>query len=277
MPTFAVPDGTVLAYRSIGAGDPLICVPGGPLRDSAYLGDLGGLAAHRRLIMLDLRGTGQSGTPAEPASYGCDRLADDVDALRDHLGLDRFDLLGHSAGTNLAVQYATRHPDAVARLLLITPSVFGVGITVTAEMRREIAALRHDEPWYPAAAAALAAIAAGQGTDADWDAIAPLRHGRWDEAARRLDAEGPAQTNAEAADIFFSSLTPDATRAALAAFPAPVLLLAGEYDLNSPPPAVAEYAALFPEATLVVQPGAGHQPWLDDAQAFVTTVDTFLG
>jgi proline iminopeptidase len=277
MPTFPAPDGTRLAYRSIGEGDPLVCLPGGPMRAAAYLCDLGGLAAHRRLIMLDLRGTGQSGTPADPASYRCDRMVDDVEALRGHLGLDRFDLLGHSAGTNLAVQYATRYPDAVARPLLITPSTFGVGVAVPGELRREIADLRHDEPWYPAASAALTAIAAGRGTDADWDAIAPFRHGRWDEAARRLEAEGGAQTNAEAAEVFASGFTPDATRAALATFAAPVLLLAGEYDLNSPPPAVADYAALFPAATLVVQPRAGHQPWLDDAEAFVAAVGKFLG
>jgi pimeloyl-ACP methyl ester carboxylesterase len=277
MPTFSAPDGTRLAYRSIGEGDPLVCVPGGPMRAAAYLGDLGGLAAHRRLIMLDLRGTGQSGTPADPSSYRCDRQVDDVEALREHLGLDRFDLLGHSAGTNLAVQYATRHPDAVARLVLITPSTFGVGVAVPGEMRREIADLRRDEPWYPAASAALTAIAAGRGTEADWDAIAPFRHGRWDDAARRMEAESDAQTNAEAVEVFASGFTPDTTRAAMASFAAPVLLLAGEYDLNSPPPAVAEYAALFPDASLVVQPRAGHLPWLDDAEAFVATVGKFLG
>jgi hypothetical protein len=43
------------------------------MRDSAYLGDLGGLSARRELIRLDLRGTGQSATPADPATYRCDR------------------------------------------------------------------------------------------------------------------------------------------------------------------------------------------------------------
>ena len=271
MPTFSAPDGTRLAYRSIGEGEPLICVPGGPMRDSAYLGDLGGLAARRRLIRLDLRGTGQSAAPADPASYGCDRMVDDVEALRAHLGLRRIDLLGHSAGTNLAAQYAARHPEAVSRLLLITPSLFGVGIPVTAEHRRAVADLRKGESWYPAASAALARIAAGQAGDADWDAIAPFRHGRWDEVTQQLDAEYDKQVNAAAAEVFVEGFTPEQTRAALATFPAPVLLVAGEYDLNSPPAAVAQYAALFPDATLVVQPGAGHQPWLDDPTRFTAT------
>ena len=51
-----------------------------------------------------------------------------------------------------------------------------------------------------------------------------------------------------AAGIFASegAFTPGATRAALATLAVPVLLLAGEWDVNSPPPAVNEFAALFP-------------------------------
>lgn len=58
MPIFHAYDGTELAYRLLGKGAPLICLPGGPMRAGAYLGDLGGLSAHRQLVVLDLRGTG---------------------------------------------------------------------------------------------------------------------------------------------------------------------------------------------------------------------------
>jgi pimeloyl-ACP methyl ester carboxylesterase len=62
----------------------------------------------------DTRGTGQSDDAGDPASYRCDRLAGDLEALRAHLGLDRMDLLGHSAAGNLAVLYAAAHPHRVA-------------------------------------------------------------------------------------------------------------------------------------------------------------------
>jgi hypothetical protein len=39
MPSLRAPDGTELAYHLKGEGRPLICLPGGPMRDSAYLGD----------------------------------------------------------------------------------------------------------------------------------------------------------------------------------------------------------------------------------------------
>jgi pimeloyl-ACP methyl ester carboxylesterase len=279
MPTFSAPDGTELAYRMTGDGDPVVCLPGGPMQDSIYLGDLGGLSAHRQLVVLDLRGTGQSAKPDDLSSYRCDRLVDDVEALREHLGLTRMDLLAHSAGVNLAAQYVARYPKNVGKLALITPSTRAVGITIDGETRRESAQLRKNEPWFPVASAALEAITAGEGTDSHWEAVAPFFCGRWDATAQNHYAAASQQRNEEAARLFASegAFDPEATRAALAVCAASVLLLAGEFDLNSPPPVVAEFAGLFPDAALVVQPGAGHYPWLDDADPFVAATAAFLG
>jgi len=55
-----------------------------------------------------------------------------------------------------------------------------------------------------------------------------------------------------------------------------VLVLFGGADLQRPPKIAAEFAALFPAAQLVVQPGAGHYPWLDDPGQFVSAVTAFL-
>lgn len=277
MPTFCAPDGTRLAYRTIGdgGGDPVVCIPGGP-SDSRYLGDLGGLSEHRRLILLDLRGTGRSAVPEDTASYRCDRLVEDVEALREHLGLRRPDLLGHSAGANIAMAYAARYPDHLGKLALIGPGTRAVGIEITAATRLELARLRQGEPWFPAAFAALEAACAG--TDDDWDAITPFFCGRWDAGAREHHAAGlPANQEAVAHFGADGAFTPEATRAALASFEAPVLLLTGEFDLNSPPRSTAELAGLFPDATLSVQPGAGHYPWVDDAGRFAAAVSAFLG
>jgi proline iminopeptidase len=275
MPRFCAADGTELAYHVQGEGIPLVCLPGGPGRASAYLGDLGGLSAHRQLIMLDVRGTGESAIPADPASYRCDRLVDDVAALQDHLGLDRFDLLGHSAGANIAVQYAVRHSRRVGKLALITPSGRAVGLVVAAERRREIVNLRRDEPWFAEAAAV---FERGAETDDDWEAIAPLYYGRWDAAAHAHWDADETKTSDEAARGFAAdgAFDPTATRAAAAAFGLPVLVLAGGVDLSWPPLVVKELAALFPAARPVVQPGAGHYPWLDNPEWFVSAVTEFL-
>jgi pimeloyl-ACP methyl ester carboxylesterase len=278
MATFYSADGTRLAYHQAGEGDPLICLPGGPMRASAYLGDLGGLSARRSLALLDLRGTGESAVPADPASYRCDRLVDDVEALRAHLGLDRIDLLGHSAGAALALLYAARHLDRVGRLALINPSPRAVGLEITDLDRRQVAELRRGEAWFPDAFAAFERIWSGDATAADWTAIAPFTYGRWDAVSQAHLAREASQKNADAAGVYYSAgaLDPKATRASLARLRAPVLLVAGEYDVAVPPKCAAAYAGLFPRAELAVQPGGGHFPWLDDAAWLVRTLAGFL-
>src|SRR5260370_41691273 len=71
------------------------------------------------------------------------------------------DLLAHSAGAILATLYAAAYPEHLSRLILITPGLAAVGVDRTEEQFR--AALEHlaDEPWYPAALAALEKIMAG--------------------------------------------------------------------------------------------------------------------
>ena len=278
MPSFTAVDGTQLAYHLTGEGEPLLCLPGGPMRASAYLGDLGGLSRHRRLVLLDLRGTGGSGVPADPATYRCDRQVDDVEALRDHLGLERVDVLAHSAAGDLAILYAARHPGRVRALTLVAARARALGIDFTVEHRREAAALRRAEPWFGAARDAYEAIWAGTATDTDWDAAVPFFYGRWDADAQAHAASEAEQTNERAADLYASSGTfiPAATRAAIAALDARVLILAGALDGGPLPRVAAAIAREFPRAELTVQPGAGHFPWLDDPAGFTHTVATFL-
>lgn len=277
MATFDSADGTRLAYHRLGAGAPLVCLPGGPMQAAAYLGDLGGLSAHRELILLDLRGTGASAVPADPASYRFDQQVADIEALRRHLGLDQLDLLAHCAGAALALCYAARHPDRVGRLALVTPSPRVVDLAVTDQDRRLVAELRRDEPWFPAAYAAFERIWSGRATDADWAAIAPFTWGRWDAVSQAHRAREASLRNADAAAVYYSAgaVDPATVRSALARLAAPVLVVAGEYDVSLPPTCAAEYAGLFPHAEVTVQPGGGHFPWLDDPESFVATLAGF--
>lgn len=276
MTTFAAPDGVELAYHLVGEGEPLVCVPGGMLA-SAYLGELGGLARHRQLVMVDLRGTGESGGPGEVADWRCDRQVRDLEALREHLGLERIALLGHSAGASLVTRYAAAHPDRITKLVLATPGTRSVGIDMTAERRRQVLERRKNEPWYPQVSAAFEAIQTGEG--ADWAALNPMSYARWDAEAQAQQAFEDSLANYEALGVFNSpaAFDPPATRAALAKVGAPALVLAGALDWGTDTIAAEEFAGVFPNAQFVVLPGVAHHPWLDDADAFVTTVARFLG
>ncbi|RVU19872.1 alpha/beta hydrolase [Streptomyces antnestii] len=279
MPAFTAPDGTRLAHHVVGEGEPLICLPGGPMRAAAYLGDLGGLAKRRRLVMLDLRGTGDSDVPADPATYRCDRQVDDVEALRVHLRLEQVDLLAHSAAGDLALLYAARHPRRVRTLTLVTGRARALGVDFTTQQRLEAADLRAGEPWFASAREAFGRIWDGSATDADFDAAVPFFYGRWDAAARAHAAGEVEQTNEAAAEVYASAgaFDPDAARAALSGWDARVLVLAGGRDGGPLPRVAAGIAELFPHTELVVQEGAGHFPWVDDPLRFTETVDAFLG
>jgi pimeloyl-ACP methyl ester carboxylesterase len=278
MPTYSAPDGTRLAYHLVGQGEPVICLPGGPMQSSAYLGDLGGLAAHRSLILLDLRGTGESAAPQDPTSYRCDRLVDDVEALREHLGRDRIDLLGHSAGAAVALLYAARYGERIDHLALVNPSPRVVNLDITDEDRREIVEQRRQEPWFPDAHAAFERIWSDHAEAEDWTAISPFYYGRWDADTARYDAEQRDQKNTEAAAMYYEpgGPSPEQTRFAIAELTAPVLLLTGEYDVGLPPKRAGAYARLFGRAAVAVQPGGGHFPWHDDREWFARTVVSFL-
>jgi pimeloyl-ACP methyl ester carboxylesterase len=100
------------------------------------------LRRHRRAVALDFRGHGES-DPAEDGDYSVPGLAADVAAAADQLDLRRFLLAGHSLGAAAAIEYASRHPERVAGLLLVDPN--GDQSRVPArEMEQYLESLRAD-------------------------------------------------------------------------------------------------------------------------------------
>jgi 3-oxoadipate enol-lactonase len=75
-----------------------------------------------RVIGYDARGHGRSTAAPDPVAYGYERLALDLEAVLDALGLERAVLAGASMGAHTALRLALRNPERVAGLGLITPS-----------------------------------------------------------------------------------------------------------------------------------------------------------
>jgi proline iminopeptidase len=276
---FASYDGTKLAYTEVGTGPRLICLPGGPGRAAAYLEDLGGLSADRTLVLLDARATGHSEVPADPSSLRFDRLAGDVEALREHLELETADVLAHSAGAIVAQVWAAKHPDRVGRLVLVTPSDMLQGGD-RADVP-DIRAARKDEPWY--ADAAEAADALSSAPPAQQQALVratrPFFYGRWDERTQAHAASADRQSSKRAV-LGFAAGIEEVDRqeivADLAAVQAAVLVLGGELDAMTGVESVGVVAGSFMRSRPVVLPGAGHFPWVDEPAAFADAVRSFL-
>jgi pimeloyl-ACP methyl ester carboxylesterase len=277
--TFASYDGTTLSYTEVGSGPPLLCIPGGPGRAAAYLEDLGGLSAQRTLVLLDMRATGRSEVPADPASLRFDRLADDVEALRAHLGLDTADVLAHSAGALVTQAWASRFPQRLKRLVLVTPSD-----RLQGGRRADVPAIRaarSDEPWYADAAEAVEAmeLAPPAQQQSLVRATRPFFYGRWDARTQAHAASADRQSS-KRAELGFGARMDDvdvsALVAGLAAVTGAVLVVGGEHDALTGVESVAAVAGCFPSARTVVLPRAGHFPWVDEPAAFAEVVGRFV-
>lgn len=270
-------DGTDLSYRLVGSGPPLVCIPGGPGQAADYLGELGGLDKHRTLILLDNRGTGASGVPVDPATYRIDRIVQDVDALRQHLRLERMALFGHSASGGVCLLYAVEHPHRLDRLVLVAPSLRAVGIHSDLGLE-EVLAKRVHEPWYADAVAALHAEAESEPELERYRYLsAPLLYRQWNAAAQAQAAAEPAQFAKQARDGFYAGFDPDPSLPQrLATFGVSALVMVGDYDIWPTSAAVRELAAQLDDVELVVLPKTGHFPWVDDPLTFVASLEGFL-
>ena len=106
---FETADGTALYYETRGSGPPVFVCQGGPSTSfDALAPSLEPLEASHTMIYHDYRGCGRSGN-SETDLYRFEQLADDLDQLRVHLGLDNVMVLAHSMGGFVALHFALRH------------------------------------------------------------------------------------------------------------------------------------------------------------------------
>jgi proline iminopeptidase len=112
--------GARLYVREIGEGPPLLILHGGPDFNHNYLlPEMDRLSSAFRLIYYDQRGRGKSSGTAVPEDVDIDSETEDLDRIRQHFGVGAISILGHSWGGLLAMEYATRYPDRIARLVLM--------------------------------------------------------------------------------------------------------------------------------------------------------------
>lgn len=111
-------------YRMVGDHDepgkfPLLTLHGGPGLPHGYLEPLEGVATTgRRVVFYDQLGCGNSATPSNPSLWSVDLYVEEVEAIRQALGLEQVHILGHSWGGMLAMEYALTQPTGVVSLIL---------------------------------------------------------------------------------------------------------------------------------------------------------------
>lgn len=110
------------AHSVAGDGPALILIHGIGARRATFDGMVAGLRDRFTCVTYDLRGHGL--TPWDGARFELDDLVDDLEALRDRLGIGSAHIAGHSLGGMIGPRYALRHPDRVKSLGLWSTAAF---------------------------------------------------------------------------------------------------------------------------------------------------------
>lgn len=114
-------DRTKIFYRMFGEGEPLILINGGPGFPSNHFVPLAQELAKnkRQVIIFDQRGTGRSRlSKLDADTVNMKLMIEDIEALRNHLQISNWTLMGHSFGGVLAMSYAVQYPDRVNSIIL---------------------------------------------------------------------------------------------------------------------------------------------------------------
>ena len=117
----------------------VILLHGFPESHRTWRGVVPDLARDHRVVVPDQRGYARSSKPVGVAAYAPERIVADLLALADHLGIERFTLVGHDWGGAVAWMAALKHPDRVERLCIVNaphPFVFQRSLFSDMEQRR---------------------------------------------------------------------------------------------------------------------------------------------
>lgn len=230
------------------------------------------LSDHLRLVFVELRGSGSS--PSDPADLTFDVLAEDLEAIRADLGVERVAVLGHSILGALAIEYARRCPGTVSHVITAGTPPSGDMARVAAQAeaffqedasdeRKQI--LRDNLAGLPAGAS-LREITRAQTPTRFFDA--------------RLDT-APLFAEAEVKPAFFQHLLGTLTAGwdvtvDAEALRVPILLTQGRYDYAVPYSLWDGIVSKLPDATLRIFEKSGHHPFFEEPDLFVTTLTGWM-
>jgi proline iminopeptidase len=279
--TFQAPGATLyVEVLGTAAGVPLVVVNGGPGFDHTYehaavpgtTSAWETLAKTRRVVFYDQRGNGRSGALKPGQSCTLADQIDDLEAVRARLGADKLDLLGHSWGGFLVMAYAARHPEHIRHLITVDSAAPKWGDTVA--LFKDIfpeGQERSDGFAFADALGDKAASDAGIREYFHWLFYAPEKRDAFVAQVSPGVFTKPVNEAVEH-DVARFDLNPE-----LRKFKFPTLVITGRYDINVAPSVAYKMHQAIPGSQFAVFEKSGHLPFFEEPEAFVRTLEAFLG
>ena len=247
-----------------GGGEPLVLLHGVATSRLIWRRVIEPLARRRRVIAVDVPGFGES-TPAG-RGFDLERVAD---RLAEGVGVERFDLVGHSLGGAVAVATAARHPDAVRRLVLVAPA----GLAPRATRVAAALGVAAERAVHARRALGYQLVARSRGRRAMFGtSVADAGSLHPADARLLLDASGGARrVSSGVRRALEADLRDD-----LAAAPLPVGLIWGTADRVVPYSGLAALRRLRPDAAVETLHGTGHIPQIEAPAEFTAALERIL-
>jgi pimeloyl-ACP methyl ester carboxylesterase len=272
-------DGTRLFYGVRGEGEPTLVFNDGVGCDGfAWRYVQPYFAERHRTVHWHYRGHGRSGLPADLETLTIAKLAEDLERVLDAAKVERGVLVGHSMGTQVALELYRRAPSRVSGLVLICGSYGHITHTfhgtdllsqvlpdLVRLVRGNVGAARALWGRVPARVAFRAAALAGE-IDA-----ATIRYEDFEPYWDHVSAIGP--------EMFFTMLENAGEHTAedlLETIEAPTLVIAAERDTFTPPELAARMAERIPAGELFVLRGGSHAAVIEQPEAIVLRMEKFL-
>lgn len=270
-----------LFYQTVGAGEPVVVVHGGPGLDHSYLRPwFGPLAETHQVVFYDQRGLGASRAVVNAASLSMERYLTDIDRIRERVAQrEQITLLAHSWGAIPALLYAMERPERLRALILVAPvepgSRFREQTDANQLARRDSADL-----------AAIDSIRATAGfADRDAEAISRVFFhifrgtfadaGVADSLLRVSLHERTARQGQLVASLLMAPLQGLDFWDSLGGIDVPVLIVHGAQD-PIPIEMVQEMNEALPDSRLIRVDGSGHFPFVEQPAMFWAGVRGFL-
>jgi proline iminopeptidase len=282
----------MIYYKTLGRGAPLVIVHGGPGASHDYfLPYLLPLARHNKLIFIDERGSGRSQKLEDPSGYTVENMVEDVETVRQALGLGKISLLGHSYGGALAQAYALKYQANLTHLILgstwsSTKAINEIFVhmkqNMSPELRERIDKLEaaglfgHGKDYEKNRYTNDYMIAAwGEGyfpylyqnrPDPNYD---PVDSGKisWELYREMWGEHGEFIIDGNLKSVEYTDR--------LAAIKVPTLILVGDHDESDQSLSQAMHEKIA-GSKMVIFPKAGHMTFVDDTGMFIKTIDEFL-
>lgn len=269
-------NGVALYTRTVGSGPDVVVLHGGPGAHHDYLlPQFDALATGRRLRYYDQRGGGQSPVDRD-VPVGWREHVDDLDALLTHWELDTATVLGYSWGGLLALLFAATYPERVSRLALVAPA------PLTSEHRAEFQRRFTERMADPTIADDRRALQASGLRETDHDAYKKrafeLSVAGYFKDPRRAKDLTPFRVTGRTQQEVWESVGASDLRAELDELRElciPALIVHGRHD-PIPLHTAEQVAHWLCDARIEVLEASGHVPHVEEFEAFVRILDSFL-